>query len=123
VAKSLLRGDAYQVAEGYLHGWSRSLVALLREFRVGTAPRLRRPSRTVKKRSMTDYSRMSYDALCKIANNDAVADHMSRHSPQIQRTNLSSKKPACSVGSTIGEIIRPLLLAADFFAITVLVGS
>jgi len=94
LAKSLLRddtSDACQVAGGYLHAWSRPLIELLREFRVGTTSLIRGASRTVNNRGMTDYSRMTYDALRKIADNDAIADKMSNEEYESLSTELWRK--------------------------------
>jgi hypothetical protein len=80
LAKSLLRANAggvYQIAEGSLLAWTRPLIEFLRDFRAGTTSVPHGAPRMLNKRSTTDYSRISYDALRKIADNDAISDHMS----------------------------------------------
>ena len=78
MAKSLIRDDtAYPGAEGSLQAWSRTLSGFAREFREGTAALIRGTSRTFGKKSANDYSTMSYDELRRIADNDAIAGHMS----------------------------------------------
>lgn len=80
MAKSLLlanAGGVYQVAEGSLLALTRPLIEFLRDFRAGTTSVPRGAPRMLNKRSTTDYSRISYDALRKIADNDAISDHIS----------------------------------------------
>ena len=90
MGKSLLPDDvrgAYPVEEWHFHAWSKTLVEVLHEFKLRTnmiAKRWRRqvsdPGRTEelrRARMATDYSRMNYEQLREIADNDPVADKMS----------------------------------------------
>ena len=80
MGKGLLRdaiGDSYQVDDGYLHARSSTVIELLRKFKAGVTSLIWRPSKDLAKGKTNDYSRMTYDALRKIADNDAVADNMS----------------------------------------------
>jgi len=109
LSKSLLRdntGDAYQVADGYLHACTRPLIELLRELRVRTASLIQGNSRTVDKRRSTDYSRMSYDALRKIADNDAVAESMSDEEYESLSVELWRKFSAEKLTASVDETSR-----------------
>jgi hypothetical protein len=91
LGKSLLPDDirgAYPVEEWHFHAWSKSLIGVLHEFK-------RRKSNIAKKwrkqvsdlgraeegehrrTAATDYSRMNYEALRKIADSGPMADNMS----------------------------------------------
>ena len=79
LAKRLPRdaaAEACQVAEGYFHAGPRTIIELLREFRVRTTVLIRGGPGILHRRT-TDYSRMSYDALREMADNDAISDCMS----------------------------------------------
>lgn len=73
MAKSLLRddiADVYPLEQRHPRGWFSPLIELLREL-------LRRASVVLNKTSRTDYSKMTYNELRDIADNDAIADSMS----------------------------------------------
>jgi len=90
LGKSLLPDDvrgAYPVEEWHFHAWSKTLVEVLHEFKLRTNAIAKRwlgqvsdPGRTEevrRTRIATDYSRMNYEQLREIADNDPVADKMS----------------------------------------------
>ncbi len=91
MGKSLLPDDvqgAYQVEEWHFHTWSKTLIEALHEFKLPTSiisetrqGQISDPGRTEerqhKRTGAIDYSRMNYEELLKIADNDAIADKMS----------------------------------------------
>jgi hypothetical protein len=91
LGKSLLPDDvqgAYQVEEWHFHTWSKTLIEALHEFKLPTSiisetrqGQISDPGRTEerehKRTGAIDYSRMNYEELLKIADNDAIADKMS----------------------------------------------
>jgi len=90
LGKSLLPDDvrgAYQVDEWHFPAWSKALVEVVQEFKLRTgviAKTWRRPVSEIEgpeerqhKRIATDYSRMNYEELRKIADTDPIADQMS----------------------------------------------
>lgn len=91
MGKSLLPDDvrgAYQVEEWHFPAWSKTLIGVLHEFKlrkndIGSKWReqISDPARAEDhqhtKTRATDYSRMNYEELRKIADNDPVADSVS----------------------------------------------
>jgi hypothetical protein len=91
LGRSLLPDDvqgAYQVEEWHFHTWSKTLIEALHEFKLPTSiisetrqGQISDPGRTEerqhKRTGAIDYSRMNYEELLKIADNDAIADKMS----------------------------------------------
>ncbi len=89
MGKSLLPDDvrgAYQVEEWHFPAWSKTLIEVLHEFKlrkndIASKWRISDPARAEdhqhRKTRATDYSRMNYEELRKIADNDPVADSMS----------------------------------------------
>ena len=91
MGKSLLPDDvrgAYQVEEWHFHSWSKAFVEILHEFKLRTSVIAktwrgqisdlgRSEERQHKRTGAIDYSRMNYEELLKIADNDLIADHMS----------------------------------------------
>ena len=90
MGKSLLPDDvrgAYQVDEWHFHAWSKTLVEVLHEFKLRTTDLARTwrgqgadlgsAEERQQKRIAIDYSRMNYEELRRIADNDPIADKMS----------------------------------------------
>jgi hypothetical protein len=75
LGKSLLPDEvrgAYPVAEWHFPAWSKTLVEVLHDFKLG-----RTEERRLKSSDAIDYSRMSYEELRTIADNDSIAEKMS----------------------------------------------
>ena len=75
MGKSLLPDEvraAYPVEEWHFPAWSKTLVEVLNEFKLGHSK-----ERQQKRTDAADYSRMSYEELRTLADNDSVADTMS----------------------------------------------
>jgi hypothetical protein len=75
LGKSLLPDEvrgAYPVAEWHFHAWSKTLVEVLHDLKLGRTEKRRHTSR-----DEIDCSRMSYEELRTIADNDSVAEKMS----------------------------------------------
>jgi hypothetical protein len=90
LGKSLFPDDvrgAYHVEEWHFPAWSKTLVEVLQEFKLrtgaiakswrGPISELEGPEARQHKRIATDYSRMNYEELRRIADNDSIADKMS----------------------------------------------
>jgi hypothetical protein len=90
LSKSLLPDDvrgAYRVEEWHFPAWSKTLVEVLQEFKLRTSAiaktwrgpisELEGPGERQQKRIATDYSRMNYEELRRLADNDPIADKMS----------------------------------------------
>ena len=89
MGKSLLPDDvrgAYPVEEWHFPGWSKTLVEVLQEFKLRTSDIAKTwrgeisevgSAEQQTKRVATDYSRMKYEELRGIADNDSIADKMS----------------------------------------------
>ncbi len=90
MGKSLLPDEvrgAYQVEEWHFHAWSKTLLEVLHEFKLrtnaitktwqGQVSDLGRTGELRHNRMATDYSRMNYEQLREIADNDPIADKMS----------------------------------------------
>jgi hypothetical protein len=73
LGKSLLPEEirgAYTVEDWHFPAWSKTLIEVLREFKL-------RKNDIARRTTATDYSRMNYEELRKIADNDPIADCMS----------------------------------------------
>jgi hypothetical protein len=88
VGKSLLPDDvrgAYQVEEWHFHAWSKALVDVLHELNLRKSDIAKNWWKQLsdlgrakeRKTTAPDYSRMNYEELRKIAENDSIADSMS----------------------------------------------
>lgn len=90
MGKSLLPDEvrsAYSVEEWHFHAWSKTLVEVLHEFKMRTSDFVekwgkssevgRSEERQHKRTGPVDYSRMNYEELRMIADNDSIADRMS----------------------------------------------
>jgi hypothetical protein len=88
LGKSLLPDDvrgAYSVEEWRFPAWSKTLVEVLHEVKLRTSGKawrkqasdVARTEERQHKRIGTDYSRMSYEELRNLADNDPIADKMS----------------------------------------------
>jgi hypothetical protein len=91
LGKSLLPDEirsAYPVEEWHFHAWSKTLVEVLHEFKMRTSGFVekwgkessevgRSAERQHKRTDAIDYSRMNYEELRMIADDDSIADRMS----------------------------------------------
>jgi hypothetical protein len=101
LGKSLLPEDvrgAYHVQPWHFPAWSKTLVEVLRRFNLrkgGIARRWRERisdlARDDHRLTATDYSRMNYEQLRKIADNDIVAANMSNEEYEALSTAMWRK--------------------------------
>jgi hypothetical protein len=91
LGKSLLPDEvrgAYPVEQWHFPAWSKALVEILHQLKAGTSDLAktwgkqsselgRTEERRHKRTRAIDYSRMNYEELLKIADNDLIADRMS----------------------------------------------
>jgi len=110
LGKSLLPDDvrgAYPVEEWHFPAWSKMLVEVLQEFKLRTSDiaktwrghisELEGPEEHRHKTITTDYSRMNYEELRQIADNDPIADRMSHEEYETLSVELWRKFSAAKL--------------------------